>query len=134
MTRTILIALSTLLAQSVPADRAADAAKIRAEIERIRQAFVDRASRHARRDARTATGALTPLGDHVIRGIDGYVGEGHVPPATPKGQGMVGYRLSDFRRRLYGRRHGRRAPVLDTDVAYAAGRASGSSRSSTSSM
>ena len=42
MTRMMLVVLTTLLAQSVPADRAADAARIRAEIERICQACVDK--------------------------------------------------------------------------------------------
>ena len=116
MTRMILIALSTLLAQSVPADRAADAAKIRAEIERICQAFVDKdrgtlAATHGR-DWR----GFTPLGDHVIRGLDGYMNEATFPPDVPKGQGMVGFRLKDFDVVFYGDT-AVASFVLDTDVA-----------------
>jgi Domain of unknown function (DUF4440) len=117
MTRMILIALSTLLAQSVPADRAADAAKIRAEIERICQAFVDKD-----RETLVATHGrdwrgFTPLGDHVIRGVDGYMGEATFPPGAPTQQGMVGYRLSDFDVVFYGDT-AVASFVLDTDVAY----------------
>jgi Domain of unknown function (DUF4440) len=101
MTRMMLV-LATLLAQSVPADRAADAARIRAEIERICQAFVDKdretlAVTHGR-DWR----GFTPFGDHVIRGRDGYMNEATFAPGTPKGQGMVGYRMKDFDVVFYG--------------------------------
>lgn len=115
--KTALIVLSTLLAQSVPADRAADAAKIRAEIERICQAFVDKD-----RDTLVATHGrdwrgFVPFGDHVIRGNDGYMGEATFPPGMPKGQGMVGYRLSDFDVVFYGDT-AVASFVLDTDVVY----------------
>ena len=117
MTRMILIALSALLAQSVPADRAADASKIRAEIERICQAFVDKD-----RETLVATHGrdwrgFVPFGDHVIRGNDGYMNEATFPPGLPKGQGMVGYRLSDFDVVFYGDT-AVASFVLDTDVAY----------------
>ena len=115
MTRTILLVLSTLLAQSVPADRAADAAKIRAEIERICQAFVDKdrdtlAVTHGR-DWR----GFTPFGDHVIRSRDGYMNEATFPPGMPKGQGMVGYRMNDFDVVFYGDT-AVASFLLDTDV------------------
>jgi ketosteroid isomerase-like protein len=102
MTRMMLLVLSSMLAQSVPPERAADAAKIRAEIERICQAFVDKD-----RDTLVATHGrdwrgFVPLGDHVIRGIDGYMNEATFPPGAPKGQGMVGYHLSDFDVVFYG--------------------------------
>jgi Domain of unknown function (DUF4440) len=98
----MMLVLATLLAQSVPPDRAADAARIRAEIERICQAFVDKdretlAVTHGR-DWR----GFTPFGDHVIRGRDGYMNEATFPPGTPKGQGMVGYRMKDFDVVFYG--------------------------------
>jgi hypothetical protein len=113
--KTVLIVLSTLLAQSVPPDRAADAAKIRAEIERICQAFVDKD-----RDTLVATHGrdwrgFTPFGDHVIRGIDGYMNEATFAPGTPKGRGMVGYRLSDYDAVFYGDT-AVASFVLETDV------------------
>jgi ketosteroid isomerase-like protein len=117
MTHLLLLVLSALLAQSVPADRAADTAKIRAEIERICQAFVDKD-----RDTLVATHGrdwrgFVPLGDHVIRGRDGYMNEATFPPGAPRGQGMVGYRLSDFDVVFYGDT-AVASFVLDTDVAY----------------
>lgn len=102
MTLTALIVASTLIAQSVPADRAADAAKIRAEIERICQAFVDK----DRETLAVTHGAdwrgFTPYGDHVIRGRDGYMNEATFPPGMPKDQGMRSYRLNDFDVVFYG--------------------------------
>jgi Domain of unknown function (DUF4440) len=102
-------------AQGTPTD--ADAAKIRAEIERICQAFVDK-------DTRTLTAThgknwrgFTPFGDHVIRGIDGYMNEATFEPGTPKGQGMVGYRISDFDVVFYGD-SAVASFVLETDVVY----------------
>jgi hypothetical protein len=117
MTRLMLLVLSTVLAQSVPADRAADAARIRAEIERICQAFVDKdretlAATHGR-DWR----GFTPLGDHVIRGLDGYMNEATFPPGTPRGQGMAGYAMRDFDVVFYGDT-AVASFVLDVDVAY----------------
>src|SRR5262245_32329495 len=100
-------------AQATPND--ADAAKIRAEIERICQAFVDK-------DPNTLTAThgknwrgFTPAGDHVIRGIEGYMNEATFEPGTPKGQGMVGYRISDFDVVFYGDT-AVASFVLDTDV------------------
>ena len=115
MTRLLLLALSTVLAQSIPPDRAEDAARIKAEIERICQAFVDKdpatlAATHGR-DWR----GFTPFGDHVIRGRDGYMNEATFPPGMPKGQGMVGYRLRDFDVVFYGDT-AVASFVLDTDV------------------
>jgi hypothetical protein len=125
MTRTVLLVLCTVLllsshatparAQSVPPGRAADAAQIRAEIERICQAFVDKD-----RSTLTATHGrdwrgFTPFGDHVIRGLDGYMNEATFAPGTPKGRGMVGYRLSDFDAVFYGDT-AVASFVLETDV------------------
>src|SRR5262249_58696164 len=45
---------------------------------------------------------FTPFGDHVIRGLDGYMNEATFPPGTPKGQGMGSYRLRDFDVVFYG--------------------------------
>ena len=117
MTRVILLAVSTMLAQSVPADRAADAARIRAEIERICQAFVDKD-----RETLVATHGrnwrgFVPLGDHVIRGIDGYMNEATFAPGTPKNVGMASYHLRDFDVVFYGDT-AVASFVLDTESAY----------------
>ena len=104
-------------AQATPPDRAKDAALIRAEIERICQAFVDKD-----RSTLTATHGkdwrgFTPWSDHVIRGLDGYMNEATFEPGTPKGQGMVGYRLSDFDVVFYGET-AVASFVLDVDQAF----------------
>jgi Domain of unknown function (DUF4440) len=115
MTRRVLVALLVLSiaaftlaaprparAQSTPPERVADTALIRKQIEDICQAFVDKD-----RQKLTATHGkdwrgFTPWSDHVIRGLDGYMNEATFAPGTPKGQGMVGYRLSDFDVVFYG--------------------------------
>ncbi|HEX2455559.1 MAG TPA: nuclear transport factor 2 family protein [Vicinamibacterales bacterium] len=104
-------------AQAIPPDRATDAALIRTEIERICQAFVDKD-----RSTLTATHGkdwrgFTPWSDHVIRGLDGYMDEATFEPGTPKGQGMVGYRLSDFDVVFYGDT-AVASFVLDLDLVY----------------
>ena len=98
----VLAAPRATHAQATPPDRAKEAAQIRTEIERICQAFVDKD-----RSVLTATHGkdwrgFTPWSDHVIRGLDGYMNEATFEPGTPKGQGMVGYRLSDFDVVFYG--------------------------------
>jgi len=108
-------------AQSVPADRAADAAAIRRQIEDICQAFVDKD-----RAKLTATHGrdwrgFTPFSDHVIRGVDGYMNEATFPPEMPKGRGMIAYRLSDFDVVFYGDT-GVAAFVLETDGMSPAGK------------
>jgi hypothetical protein len=67
----VVASAGSAFAQAVPASRAADAAEIRAQIEIICQAFVDK-------DRRTLTDThgkewrgFTPGSDHVIRGLDG---------------------------------------------------------------
>ena len=82
--------------QSTPPERAADAAQIRAEIERICQAFIDKDRRVLTATHGRNWRGFTPYADHVIRGLDGYMNEATFDPGTPKGQGMVSYRLSDF--------------------------------------
>ena len=90
-------------AVSVPPERAADAALIRAEIEAICQAFVDKDPQKLRDTHGGDWRGFTPYSDHVIRGRDGYMNEATFDPATArKGQGMVGYRLSDFDVVFYG--------------------------------
>ena len=88
--------------QTRGADRPADAAAIRAHIESIFQAFVDkdRAKLEATHGAEWR--GFTPWSDHVIRGRDGYMNEATFPPGIPKGQGMVGYRIGEFDIMFYG--------------------------------
>lgn len=89
-------------AQSIPASRAADAAQIKREIEIICQAFVDKDRRTLEATHGADWRGFTPESDHVIRGRDGYMNEATFDPRTPKGQGMVGYRISDFDVVFYG--------------------------------
>ena len=110
-----------LMAQSIPPDRAADAALIRKQIEDICQAFIDKdrkvlAATHGRQWR-----GFTPWSDHVIRGLDGYMNEATFDPATPKGRGMVGYRISDFDVVFYGDA-AVASFVLDVDNASDAGK------------
>jgi len=89
-------------AQSIPASRSADAAQIKREIEIICQAFVDKDRKILEATHGKNWRGFTPQSDHVIRGIDGYMNEATFDPSTPKGQGMVGYRISDFDVVFYG--------------------------------
>ena len=101
---TILLATSAAgaAAQSIPASRAADAAQIKKEIEIICQAFVDKDRKTLEATHGANWRGFTPDGDHVIRGLNGYMDEATFDPRTPKGQGMVGYRISDFDVVFYG--------------------------------
>ena len=99
----ILAAVATgAAAQSIPASRAADAALIKKEIEIICQAFVDKDLKTLEATHGRNWRGFTPESDHVIRGLDGYMNEATFDPRTPKGQGMVGYRISDFDVVFYG--------------------------------
>jgi hypothetical protein len=89
-------------AQSIPTSRAADAAQIKREIEIICQAFVDKDRKTLEATHGRNWRGFTPESDHVIRGLDGYMNEATFDPGTPKGQGMVGYRISDFDVVFYG--------------------------------
>jgi ketosteroid isomerase-like protein len=98
----LLAAPGMTAAQSIPPERAADTALIRKQIEDICQAFINK-------DRKTLTDThgkdwrgFTPYSDHVIRGLDGYMNEATFDPRTPKGEGMVGYRMSDFDVVFYG--------------------------------
>ena len=103
---TIVLALAVLeaptAAQTRGPERPADAAAIRAHIESIFQAFVDkdRAKLEATHSAEWR--GFTPWSGHVIRGRDGYMNEATFPPGLPKGQGMVGYRIGEFDIVFYG--------------------------------
>jgi hypothetical protein len=89
-------------AQSTPPDRAADAAAIRAHIESICQAFVDKDRKKLEETHGKDWRGFTPWSGHVIRGLGGYMNEATFEPGTPRGQGMVGFRLSDFDAVFYG--------------------------------
>ena len=103
LSTTILAAFAaSAAAQSIPASRAADAALIKKEIEIICQAFVDKDLKTLEATHGKNWRGFTPESDHVIRGLDGYMNEATFDPRTPKGQGMVGYRISDFDVVFYG--------------------------------
>jgi hypothetical protein len=104
-------------AQSTPPDRSADAAAIRAHIESICQAFVDKDRKKLEETHGKDWRGFTPWSDHVIRGLDGYMNEATFEPGTPKGQGMVGYRMSDFDVVFYGD-SAVASFVLDVDIVY----------------
>ena len=104
LTITLALALSgaTAAAQTRGSDRPADTAAIRAHIESIFQAFVDkdRAKLEATHGAEWR--GFTPWSGHVIRGRDGYMNEATFPPGLPKNQGMVAYRIGEFDVVFYG--------------------------------
>jgi hypothetical protein len=112
-----LAVASPAFAQAIPPERAADAAQIRAEIERICQAFVDKDVPTLRATHGKYWRGFTPESDHVIRDLAGYMNEATFDPSTPKGVGMVGYRLSDFDVVFYGDT-AVASFVLDTDIAF----------------
>lgn len=98
----VAVTAAEAAAQSIPASRAADAAQIKREIEIICQAFVDKDRKTLEATHGRDWRGFTPESDHVIRGRDGYMEEATFDPRTPKGQGMVGYRISDFDVVFYG--------------------------------
>jgi hypothetical protein len=97
-----LLAAAPAGAQTRGSERPADAAAIRAHIESIFQAFVDkdRAKLEATHGAEWR--GFTPWSGHIIRGRDGYMNEATFPPGIPKDQGMVGYRIGEFDIVFYG--------------------------------
>ena len=73
-------------AQSTPPDRATDAKAIRAHIESICQAFVDKDRKKLEETHGKNWRGFTPWSGHVIRGLEGYMDEATFAPGTPKGQ------------------------------------------------
>ncbi|MEO8077601.1 MAG: nuclear transport factor 2 family protein [Acidobacteriota bacterium] len=59
-------------------------------------AFVDKDRRKLEATHGSEWRGFTPWSGHVIRGRDGYMNEATFPPALPKDQGMVGYRIGEF--------------------------------------
>jgi hypothetical protein len=90
------------IAQDRRPDRATDAAAIRANIESIFQAFIDKDRKKLEATHGADWRGFTPWSGHVIRGRDGYMNEATFPSDMPKDQGMVGYSLSDFDVTFYG--------------------------------
>jgi hypothetical protein len=119
MTCAALVVTSTrqAAAQGMPPDRSADTAAIRKQIEDICQAFVDKDRPKLTETHGKDWRGFTPWSGHVIRGLDGYMNEATFEPGMPKGQGMVGYRLSDFDVVFYGDT-AVASFVLDTDLVY----------------
>jgi hypothetical protein len=83
-------------------DRASDAQAIRAHIESIFQAFIDKDRPALERTHGANWRGFTPWPESVIRGRDNYMKYATFPPDLQNGQGMVGYRISDFDVVFYG--------------------------------
>jgi len=98
----VALAAVPAAAQTKAADRPADAAAIRAHIESIFQAFVDKDRQKLEATHGAEWRGFTPWSDHVIRGRSGYMEEATFPPGLPKNQGMVGYRIGEFDIVFYG--------------------------------
>jgi hypothetical protein len=102
MTLLVTVTCTPAGAQTPSADRPADAAAIRAHIESIFQAFVDKDRAKLAATHGAEWRGFTPWSGHVIRGRDGYMNEATFPPDLPKTQGMVGYRIGEFDIVFYG--------------------------------
>jgi hypothetical protein len=89
-------------AQVLVADRPADAAAIRAHIESIFQAFVDKDRQKLADTHGSEWRGFTPYSGHVIKGREAYMNEATFEPGLPKNQGMVGYRIGEFDIVFYG--------------------------------
>lgn len=98
----VLIACVPAAGQVRGPERPADAAAIRAHIESIFQAFVDKDRQKLEATHSQEWRGFTPWSGHVIRGRDGYMSEATFPPDLPKNQGMVGYRIGEFDIVFYG--------------------------------
>jgi hypothetical protein len=99
---TFTAAIGTPAGQTQGTDRTADAAAIRAHIDSIFQAFVDKDRAKLEATHGPEWRGFTPWSGHVIRGRDGYMDEATFPPNLPKGQGMIGYRIGEFDIVFYG--------------------------------
>src|SRR5258708_26964385 len=93
--RTIAVYLCTAALLGAAEDRAADREAIRAQIDRIFQAFIRKAAAELR-----ATHDQNWLGylegsNTVIRGIDGYMEYSTYGIANPT-DGMTGYKMREF--------------------------------------
>jgi len=107
------------VAQNNAPERSADAAAIRAHIESIFQAFVEKDRKKLEETHGANWRGFTPWSGQVIRGRDGYMKSATFPEGLPKGQGMIGYRISDFDVVFYGDT-AVASFVADLDVMYGA--------------
>jgi len=103
------IVIACALAVSAPAQttrptdaRAADVAAIRAHIESIFQAFIDKDVRALERTHGVEWRGFMPGSPEPIRGRDGYMKVTSFVATQPKGQGSVAYRISNFDVVFYG--------------------------------
>jgi ketosteroid isomerase-like protein len=83
-------------------DRVADGAAIRAHIESIFQAFIDKDVRALEATHGAEWRGFVPGSPAPIRGRDGYMKTTSFVATLPKGQGTVAYRMSDFDVVFYG--------------------------------
>lgn len=98
----IVLSGPAAIAQTRGVDRPADAAAIRAHIESIFQAFVDKDRAKLEATHASEWRGFTPWSGHVIKGRDGYMNEATFPPGLAKNQGMIGYRIGEFDVVFYG--------------------------------
>ena len=110
----ILLTLALALASE---DRAADVAAIRAHIESIFQAFIDKDVRALEATHGTEWRGFMPGSPEPIRGRDGYMKVTSFVATQPKGQGSVAYRISNFDVVFYGDT-AVASFVAETDAAY----------------
>jgi ketosteroid isomerase-like protein len=96
----ILAIGSRALAQ--PDTRQDDRRAIRAHIESIFQAFVNKDRPTLQQTHGQQWRGFTPWSSRPIRGIDGYMSEAVFPEGFPKDQGMLSYRISEFDVVFYG--------------------------------
>lgn len=89
-------------ATAQPAGRDADRKAIRAHIESIFKAFIDKDRPKLRQTHGAEWRGFTPGSARPIRGVDGYMNEATFPEGVPKNQGMIGYTISDFDIVFYG--------------------------------
>jgi len=115
----ILLTLALALASE---DRAADVAAIRAHIESIFQAFIDKDVRALEATHGTEWRGFMRGSPEPIRGRDGYMNVTRFVAAQPKGQGSVAYRISNFDVVFYGDT-AVALFVAETDAAYGAEKA-----------
>src|SRR2546428_134299 len=95
------------------------AAAIRAHIESIFQAFIDKDVAALERTHGTEWRGFMPGSPEPIRGRDGYMNVTRFVAAQPKGQGSVAYRISNFDVVFYGDT-AVASFVAETDAAYGA--------------
>lgn len=99
---TAMIQTLFVLALALADDRAADAAAIRAHIESIFQAFIDKDVGALERTHGVEWRGFMPGSPEPIRGRDGYMNVTRFVSAQPKGEGSIAYRISNFDVVFYG--------------------------------